>query len=401
MHKKPHSTVCNQMQCPNCKYTHIVLSTDQVVLVLAGMEAAVCTSKRCLQTLTMPARLHWQDLNMQDMQQAGLLVGNDALFTEQDFTGYTRKIGNSIKENDNSTIGQFGRGALTAYSLSDTIQLLTGEVLMILDPHATRLPGSAPSLRGNLADSRDKHYINIKKQSPNHMTPFLSATEACPALPTLSVGSHYPGTVFRLAFRTPQAAATSLISQKSITANQFMATLQEFSQAAPDLLLFTRHIGTISIYVKESAASGAVLLHKSTRTISKQRTVPGLSCLALRQLTVTIQQNHKAGSGSKEWAVATSDASASGTDGVAALLHQGPVKSASEPYKIPTMAGRVYATMPLPFDTSGLPLHVNGAFLVQADRRKMWSGEGDEGKVSRSCQRAVRVRSLNFLQTLS
>lgn len=46
--------------------------------------------------------------NMQDMQKPGLLVGNNAAFTEQDFVGYTRKIGNSFKKNDSRTAGQFG-----------------------------------------------------------------------------------------------------------------------------------------------------------------------------------------------------------------------------------------------------------------------------------------------------
>ncbi len=38
--------------------------------------------------------------------------------------------------------------------------------------------------------------------------------------------------------------------------------------------------------------------------------------------------------------------------------------------------------MPLPFGVTALPVHVNGAFWVQSDRRKLWSGEGDRGKVS-------------------
>ena len=78
--------------------------------------------------------------NMRDMQTAALLVGNNAVFSEQDFLGYTRKIGNSAKANDSRTVGQFGKGAMTAYSLSDTIQLISGDDIMLLDPHATRLP---------------------------------------------------------------------------------------------------------------------------------------------------------------------------------------------------------------------------------------------------------------------
>ena len=337
--------------------------------------------------------------HMQDMQAAALLVGNDTVFSEQDYLGYTRKIGDSHKANDSRTVGQFGKGAMTAYSLSDTIQLLSGDDIMFLDPHATRLPNQAPSLRGNLVDPDSHRYVDIQQEAPSQMEPFISAT--CPSLPPYTVGTHYPGTLFRLALRTPEAATTSRISQKALSADDFLAsTLKEFCKLAPELLLFTRSISIISVWVKESADKNAELLHECVS--SKQRFPSSANDqLPVQQLTVKAWDTNVAHT--RAWAVATSLASAGGTDGVAALLNftaEGPVSFAArcpvpKVHHLPPLQGKVYATMPLPFNVSGLPMHMNGAFWMGSDRRKLWSGEGDEGKVrGAACLSYVTARSV-------
>ena len=319
---------------------------------------------------------------LRDMQQAALLVGNNALFTEENFTGYTRKIGSSNKEHDSHTVGQFGRGAMTAYSLTDAIQLISGNYMLLLDPHAVRLPNAKPSLRGNIADPQGKRYIDIQQEASSQIEPFVSVTAACEALPNLTPGTEYPGTLFRLALRTPEAAADSLISKEAITAGSFQATtLKEFCEIAPDLLLFTRSIDRISVYVRESADSDAVLLHEC---IATRDSMPADGQLALDQVTVSIVEGAQAAVTYKVWAVATNTASAAGTDGVAALLYSGPPHDDDTLWHLPKVAGKVYHTMPLPLNVSGLPVHLNGSFWVLSDRRKLWSGEGDRGKVSLS-----------------
>ncbi|KAL0040856.1 hypothetical protein WJX79_007533 [Trebouxia sp. C0005] len=97
---------------------------------------------------------------------------------------------------------------------------------------------------------------------------------------------------------------------------------------------------------------------------------------------VTVRIQHDTGTAftQKVWAVTTNTASPGGTDGVAAALYSGPAVAMTEQYTLPGIAGRVHATMPLPFGATALPVHVNGAFWVQSDRRKLWSGEGDRGK---------------------
>ncbi|DBB04151.1 TPA: hypothetical protein ACH3X1_013197 [Trebouxia sp. C0004] len=100
---------------------------------------------------------------------------------------------------------------------------------------------------------------------------------------------------------------------------------------------------------------------------------------------VTVRIRHGTGTAftMKVWAVTTNTASSGGTDGVGAALHTGPASASAEDYSLPGTAGEVYATMSLPLGVIALPVHMNGAFWVQSDRRKLWSGEGDRGKATR------------------
>ena len=64
---------------------------------------------------------------MRSLQGPALVVGNDAQFNADDLRSYRLKVGNSGKASDPRTTGHFGKGALTAYSVADVIQLLSHE----------------------------------------------------------------------------------------------------------------------------------------------------------------------------------------------------------------------------------------------------------------------------------
>ena len=66
--------------------------------------------------------------------------------------------------------------------------------------------------------------------------------------------------------------------------------------------------------------------------------------------------------------------------GVAFLIHDS--AAADGRHYLPSVAGKVFITLPLPLEKTGLPVHINGAFMVQSDRRNLWSGDDDGGKVS-------------------
>ncbi len=317
-------------------------------------------------------------LGMKALQGPALIIGNDAEFRmsesnddgRDDWINYTGKVGDSSKANDPDTADKFGKGALTAYSVSDVIQVLSGKQLLVLDPHGTHLPEGLLSWSCNPVEARHKHFLNLAAEAPDQLEPFINFSKSNAAVPLWDGRSHYAGTLFRLALRTEAAAASSQISNETIKTDMFAKTLEEFAAAAPDLLLFLRHIRKISVYVKEPGQADAILKHQSiARTVSTAAT----SCQE-QQLAVSIQ--HANGQMTSKLWLKIINLARNG-DGVAALLEDEQTKGE----KMPLIAGKVYSTMALPLENTGLPVHINGAFFVSSDRRNLWEGEGDDGKV--------------------
>ena len=295
--------------------------------------------------------------------------------------------------------GKFGKGALTAYILSDGIQVLSGSHLLILDPHQSHLPKHAGRSDTNSVQCSStkpvsvkqglevKQYRNLALAAPGQLQPFQAFTTACGAVPAFSAGSSYQGTIFRLALRTPSQAAQSEICQDSLSPETFASTtLAKFIQAVPDFLLFTRNVRKITVYIKEAADSQAIMLHQSTASTTAQ---PGASVMQ----KYTINSQHADATVSKQvWArhSVTNSKPPRYEGGVAALMHTASADSISKTV-LPAVNGRIFVTMPMPFPVTGLPLQVNGSLMVQAARRKLWSGDGDKGRVSALCHFSCNV----------
>jgi sacsin len=73
------------------------------------------------------------------VQGSALYVYNDRIFTENDFEGF-KQIGRGSKSGDETSIGMFGRGAITMYHFTDVPMILSGSALLILDPQQNLLP---------------------------------------------------------------------------------------------------------------------------------------------------------------------------------------------------------------------------------------------------------------------
>ena len=157
---------------------------------------------------------------------------------------------------------------------------------------------------------------------------------------------------------------------------EFANTLDDFASSVPDLLLFTRSVRQISVYVKDSAAAPARLLHESSATI-EQMPQPNSEGVVLQKLTITTQPANGR-STKKVWSRAVSTAEHAFGAGIAMLLQSDGFVG----QRLPELAGRVFCTMILSFQQTGLPVHINGAFRMSSDRRKLWEGEGDRGQVT-------------------
>ena len=203
-------------------------------------------------------------------------------------------------------------------------------------------------------------------------------------MPTCDPDCYFQGTVFRLALRTAETAEHSSICTDVVTAEELANdTLKKFQDSAPDLLLFLRHVRKISVYVKDSADCESKLVHECTADIHKLPGQVSDSKLALSEASIKIIRQDRAHT-TEHWARATNLASIGGNDGVAILLDQHSADAAADEVdssSFPVVEGKVYATMPLPCDVTGLSVHINGSFHVQSDRHNLWSGDGDKGKV--------------------
>ena len=312
------------------------------------------------------------------LQGPALWVGNNAKFSAQDWRNYTLNVGKSAKANDSATIGKFGKGALTAYSLTDVIQVISGDDMLVLDPHGTHLPAQLQSMFGNLVSGRDGRFVNVGKECPGQLHPFQSFTNKCSDVPDFGSRRHFPGTLFRLALRTQQAALRSEISSESFTKDQILQTLHSFIQAAPDLLLFTRHVKAISVYLKHTADGACELLHECRASASN---ISGLAKCQLQKVSIHIQSAESVspaspGMTTKVWV--KSAHTATGSEGNVAVLLQDDSPGGNT---LPKVIGKVYSIMALPLQTTNLPVHINGDFCMSADRRTLWAGDGDRGKV--------------------
>ena len=303
------------------------------------------------------------------LQGPALLLGNDARFSHRDRLGLTQRIGNSFKAGDPDTAGQFGKGSLTVYSVTEVIQLLSDDQLLILDPQGTHLGNGIHSWHCQLDEIKEI----LDSQAPSQLEPFMFLARECSEL--VPAQSQYPETIFRLALRTPEAAQSSLISNKSSDLEQIASIVTAFAQIAADLLLFLRSVQKISVYVKDSPDSPATRVQYCLQSTTASELHVGQGKLQ----NMVIQADTGSGIVTKHWAKILSNVTTGNTDGVAVLLS---ATDDQHEQLFPILDGKVCSTIPLPYRMTGLPMHINGAFSLTWDRRNLWHGEGSSNQVA-------------------
>lgn len=85
---------------------------------------------------------------MSPLQGPSLLVFNNAMFTDADFKSLAR-IGQGSKLEKLATTGRFGLGFNSTYHITDTPQLVSGDHMVIFDPHCNYIPGATLNQPGN------------------------------------------------------------------------------------------------------------------------------------------------------------------------------------------------------------------------------------------------------------
>uniref|UniRef100_A0A674K238 Sacsin/Nov domain-containing protein n=1 Tax=Terrapene triunguis TaxID=2587831 RepID=A0A674K238_9SAUR len=307
---------------------------------------------------------------------------NDAAFTEEDLVNIIR-VGAATKEGQEGKIGKFGLGFNTVYHVTDVPSVLSGSSLLIFDPNVTHLrkhiPNPAcPGIRLDL------------RQRPATLTTFAEQFRPYRGLFGFQTQEpfDFPGTLFRLPFRTEEEARESRISQVAFSVDRVERLQSGFRDFCHLLLLFLRGVREVSLKrlpnqapSPEATQSLATLCREQIKSLENagdsrtgQSSIEQLTVQWESDITISHYLVHTA-QGTGESLVLFQQGMRDGTQpsppsaGVALPL--APTEPGKWAPHLDGFDGRVFCFLPLPI-ASGLPVHLHGAFAVLSNRKGLW-----------------------------
>ncbi|KAL8139892.1 hypothetical protein V2J09_005913 [Rumex salicifolius] len=369
---------------------------------------------------------------MADWQGPALYCYNDSVFSPHDLYAISR-IGQESKLEKPLAIGRFGLGFNCVYHFTDIPGFVSGENVVMFDPHACNLPGisaSHPGLRIKFVGRR------ILEQFPDQFSPFLHF--GC------DLQHSFPGTLFRFPLRSATVAQRSQIKTEGYSPEDVLSLFSTFSKAVSETLLFLQKVKSISIYVKDGSTSDMQLLHRVERNrlvepeseayakhpmfqymhsgqanMDMSHLFEKLNRSIKTELRWTCQkvimmEQHPSSQMSHLWLMSecfgtgevdnskipkTRSKSSIPWAAVAAQLRsveieeeqgenpfQGSFSISSDVYQVEglysqhqsSFEGHAFCFLPLPINT-GLPAHVNAYFELSSNRRDIWFGNDMSG----------------------
>ncbi|CAG8807086.1 16160_t:CDS:2, partial [Racocetra persica] len=162
------------------------------------------------------------------LDRPALLAKNDTIFEERDFDSL-KKLANSEKYDQFDKIGVMGVGFNSVYHICDTVQLITGDNFLILDPHENYFDGGIKI---------DFVKNNLAALYPDQFAPFRVPCD-----------QNFKGSLFRYPLRTAQDALESEISKKAYSPDQILEMFKTFYEnESINCLLFLKYIESIEFY---------------------------------------------------------------------------------------------------------------------------------------------------------
>ncbi|XP_019861385.1 PREDICTED: sacsin-like, partial [Amphimedon queenslandica] len=325
-----------------------------------------------------------------ELQGPALLVWNDKEFSDADLEGI-QKLGLGSKRDDDESIGQFGIGFNVAYHLTDCPSFITrGNTLCVFDPHCRYIPEadhSCPGRRYNIDDNFLEGMSHLKSS-------FLWVS---------SSNVHWPdnlttGTLFRFPLRTQSGLqSTELLDKtafkKHISVSVMEEKLTNWVNEIEDALLFLNHIKKFSFYIIDDKHSSLKLSYEISISQEDQQQREGFHQKLLSfktskepfivtypiQLTIVKPHNEEV---TKRWLIqnGVGNLSKSPTEQLS-LNRVQPKYGIAAPLDGDThIHGHVFCFLPLPVFTN-LPVHVNGQFALNNNRRSLWNGDKEDNKI--------------------
>ncbi|XP_025926560.1 sacsin-like [Apteryx rowi] len=337
---------------------------------------------------------------------------NNALFTEDDLRNITQ-VGAATKEHQAGQIGRFGLGFSCVYRITDVPAVLSGATLLIFDPNGTHLGNHIPKsgCPGIRLDFSTRP--RILRAFAEQFQPYQGVF-GC----HLPEPRAFPGTLFRLPFRTEEEAVASQICSEAFGTERIRSLGTGFIDSSRLLLLFLRRVKELSLEMlpdmatsPEDTVSLATLQRKKIQDLGAPADPP--SWAAIEQLTA----HEKASKTTWYYLVLVCQGDGESLE----LFHQ---RTQAGLHNLPPMAGvalplaltadgkwvprigaeegQVFCHLPIPV-VSGLPIHVHGAFSILSNRKGLWD-TAEQGEWNRALLRdavpAAWLRALAHLRTL-
>ena len=331
---------------------------------------------------------HWSEL-----QGPALLVWNDAVFSKNDLKGI-QQLGLGSKRGDSESIGQFGIGFNVVYHITDCPSFITGgKTLCILDPHCRYVEGATPLCPGRRFDSIDDFFWQSFSDLKD---PYLR--NELPGLPIELQG----GSLFRF----PLRHKSELVQQSELVENKLSNILDADTLAnklqcwvpqVKDSLLFLNHLSQFQYFIISESSSVSLqdnfIVHiedsyKKMRTDfqqkAKQFSQSNEPITITYPLSITSVSIYLQDSTEEKWLVQQGVGDMNNPQltwsfinqtvpkhGIASLLLTN--RHIKTPFK-----GKAFCFLPLPNSTTNLPVHVNGQFVLNSNRRSLWRSDKND-----------------------
>ena len=138
------------------------------------------------------------------------------------------------------------------YHFTDLPSFVSGDYLVMFDPHATHLPGATPARPGlKIAFGASP----LLSQFPDQFGGYLD-TFGC------DLTSSYDATMFRFPLRTEEAARASEIKPEAYTPNQVRSLFEQFKERATQTLLFLKNVRKIGVYERSGDSRTPKLVYE-------------------------------------------------------------------------------------------------------------------------------------------
>ncbi|KAM6378301.1 sacsin-like [Pluvialis apricaria] len=301
------------------------------------------------------------------LQGPALCIYSDSPFQQQDIEGIQR-LGVGGKQCRQDVTGKYGLGFSTVFHFTDCPAFLTGDsALCVFDPHKHYVPTATTESPGGMFAVNPE----FKRNFPDIYGTFL------PSLFDLN-----QGVLFRLPLRTATEAAISRVSAMVVRDQDIRDIERVLAERGEELLLFLRHLRTVVF--SEIPPDGKQLLEKlqvateltDGDAARRQDFQARLSQAMAGNGTTSVSyimtiKNSKAGA-STMWRVVSQIGVQEGAEEspVHGRLPYGAVAGCLKPFVLGKVIGKAFCTLPLPL-TTGLPVHINANFSVDAARRNL------------------------------